>query len=85
MATEAECKIDHKEMEAKVDDKLSLRIFIWAMTFILVVLGIVSTYAMGASNKVDQARDDISEVKGDIKSIKTSLEFIQASIVNLKK
>ena len=75
---------DKEKMETKIDDKISIRIFIWALSFVFLVLAIVSTYAMGASNKAETNSTRVSNIEGDIKAINVGIGSINENLKDIK-
>ncbi|MCL5069669.1 MAG: hypothetical protein M1308_02035 [Actinobacteria bacterium] len=75
----------NKLQDEKIDSKVSWQIFIWVIGILIIIIGIAINYSLGASEKADNAIQQVGDVKGDIKAINTSLNFIQGTLVEIKQ
>ena len=73
-----------EDIHKKIETRVSWSIFIWAIGIVLIIVGVIVNYSIGASNKADNAIQKSQTIEGDIKSINTSMGFIIRSLDEIK-
>ena len=75
----------NREQDKRIDSKVTWIVFVWAIGFLTVFIGVSINLSVMAGSKAEISIERISDVEGDIKAINANINSILENVKDIKR